>query len=212
LTAWDTSLIKVIDMKTHIHNGFQIGFHFGKYPASVLALVILSASLAQAQALTQSFGELQTRVRRGERVQVIDITGKKTEGEFDGISGASLWLITNSTRQEFLDTSIHEVRKRRSESRWDGALIGLGIGAAAGLATVKLHCSGASESEDCHSIGMAVILPIVAGGGAGVGGLIDFAIKKHDTVFARTGTSGYRFELSPMLGRQLKGVVLSFSF
>ena len=199
-------------MTTHIHNGFRIGLYFRKYSATVLAMVLLSSSVAQAQAPTQSFGELQARVRRGEKVQVVDNTGKKAEGEFDGVSGTSLWLITNSTRQELLDTSIREVRKRRPESRWDGALIGLGIGAVVGLVHVRSHCSGASEREDCLSVGMGFILPIVAGGGAGVGALIDFAIKKHDTVFARTVTSGYRIRLAPMLDKQLKGVVLSVSF
>lgn len=89
-------------MKTRIHNGSPIGLSIGKHPAFVLALVLLSASLAEAQGPTQSLGELQARIRIGENVQVIDVAGKKTEGKFDGISAASLRLIADGGRQEFL--------------------------------------------------------------------------------------------------------------
>lgn len=114
--------------------------------------------------------------------------------------------------KNFSGTQIREVRRQRPESRWDGVLIGLGIGAVAGVLNVKSTCSGASEREDCLAVGWGIILPLFAGGGAGVGALMDFASKKHDIVFARATTSNYRFRLSPTLGKQQKGVILSVSF
>jgi hypothetical protein len=180
--------------------------------ALVLIPMLLPANLARAQSPARSVEELQTRLRIGEKVRVIDSIGKKTEGKFDGTSGSSLRLIVDDTRQEFLEARIREVTKRRPESRWDGVLIGLGIGLIVGTVNITSLCNNASEREDCFSVGWAIVLPLYAGGGAGSGALVDFAIKKHDTVFAPAGASSYRLGLSPIFGSQRKGITLSFAF
>lgn len=183
-----------------------------EYPALGLVLVLFSANLAQAQAPTESFGDLQSRIGIGEKVQIIDIAGRKTEGRFEGVSGASLRLIADGARQEFLETQIREVRKRRPESRWDGVLIGLGIGVAAGVVNVHSVCNDASERGDCYSVGWAIVLPLFAGGGAGSGALIDFAVRKHDVVFTPQPLASHRFRLAPIVDKQRKGISFSLLF
>ena len=178
----------------------------------VLASVLSPVTFAHAQAPARSLEELQARLRTGDKIQVTDSMGKKTQGKFDGISGSSLRLIVDGTRQEFLEARISEITKRRPESRWDGVLIGLGIGLVAGTVNITSVCNNASERDDCFSVGWAIVLPIYAGAGAGSGALIDFAIKKHDTVFAPAGVSGYRFRLSPIFDKQRKGITLSVAF
>jgi hypothetical protein len=177
-----------------------------------LALVLLPAGLAHAQAPAQSLAELQLKVRIGEKVQVIDRSGNKTEGRFDGVSGSSLALIARGSRREFLETQIREVTRQRPESKWDGTLIGLGAGALAGFISVKTHCRNASERDDCLAVGYTFLVPIFAGAGAGTGALIDLAIKRHDTIFAPAVASSYRLRVSPLLTGQRKGVAVSILF
>jgi hypothetical protein len=141
-----------------------------------------------------------------------DSLGKKTEGKFDGVSGGSLRLRVKGAVQEFQDARIREVTKRRPESRWDGVLIGLGTGLVVGTINITSLCNKASEREDCFSVGWAFVLPIYAGAGAGAGALIDFAIKKHETVFAAAGAASYRVGLSPILKRDRKGIAVSVAF
>ena len=185
-----------------------------RYTRSVLGLtlVLLSATLARAQAPSRSFADLQARLQIGEKVEVIDITGKKFTGRFEAVSGASFRLLVDGMRQEFLEGRIREVRKRRPESRWDGALYGLGIGAVVGILNVRSVCHDASERSDCYAVGWAIVLPLFAAGGAGSGALVDFAIKRNVTVFAPAVRSGHRFGLSPMLDARRKGLALSVSF
>jgi hypothetical protein len=177
------------------------------------SLVILPTGLAQAQAPARSFAELQARLHEGDKVQVIDRMGRRIDGDFGHISGAALQLFVHKTPMEFLETEIREVRKRRPESRWNGVLIGMGVGLIAGFVTVTSSCAGASEHDDCVHVGMIIDLPIFAAAGAGAGALIDSTLKKkHDTVFAPAVLRGHRFLRSPVFGDQLKGLRLSVSF
>jgi hypothetical protein len=178
----------------------------------VLISVLLPGKLARAQGPVPSLGELRTKLLIGEKVQVTDSLGKKFEGKFDGVSGGSLRLIVDDTLQEFQQSRIREVTKRRPESRWDGALIGLGIGLVVGTINITSLCNHASERDDCFAVGWVFVLPIYAGAGAGSGALIDFAIKKHDTVFAAAGESGFRIGISPIASKDRKGIALSVAF
>jgi hypothetical protein len=73
-------------------------------------------------------------------------------------------------------------------------------------------CNNASERGDCFSVGWGIVLPIYAGAGAGSGALIDFAIKRHDTIFAPAGAANYRIGVSPIIARRGKGIALSVMF
>jgi hypothetical protein len=54
------------------------------------------------------------------------------------------------------------------------------------------------------------MLPTFAGIGAGTGALIDFAIRKYETVYANPSTSKRGMRVSRILSKDKKGVRVAF--
>jgi len=173
-------------------------------PAS--ALVLLSAQLAQAQSTSPSLDELQRKLSVGERIQVFDNNKSRITGRFNGVSGSSLRLIVKGTGREIPETLLYEVRRERREG--DGVLIGMGIGAVAGLTYVSLECRDASEHDDCINSGnLVIVAPAIA-----VGAFVDWGIRRFETIFQRTTGSADRLRVSPVLNRHQKGLVVGIVF
>ena len=168
--------------------------------------VFLTTTPADASAQVRSLEEAQQELQRGDQVQVIDDSGAIVGGRFDGASGSSLRLLRRGAILEFRSAQISRIRKARDES--DGILIGLGIGAAAGLAYVALDCGGSSESRDCRRAGSAVVI----GPSAAAGALIDRALRKFETIFDRRSPSVKHVRLSPILTAHRKGVALTLVY
>jgi hypothetical protein len=127
------------------------------------------------------------------------------------VSGASLGLTYQGARKEFLARDIREIRRREPDSRWNGALIGLGAGIGAGLLSIPVSC-GTSDRE-CGTIVGLVFVPIGAAAGAVTGALIDGMIARSTTVYAGP-SSRPRAAISfvPVTDRRRKGLALSIRF
>jgi hypothetical protein len=168
--------------------------------AAIVATLLLTPADAWAQ--SSSLGSLDTTLRRGDRVQVIGRDGAVVEGDFDGVSGGSLRVIRRRTAVELPDRQIARVRRRRHEP--DGALFGLGLGAAAGLGFVLISCDASSERADCRRAGSALMI----GPSAVAGALIDRALRRFDTILDRSGPSRRPLQVSPIVGDRLAGVAV----
>jgi hypothetical protein len=172
-------------------------------------LLALMPALASAQQPAATLADLRTRLRIGESIQVVDRRGMSTEGAFDGLSNASLRLIVGGERREFPDGEIQQVRRRRSESKWDGMLIGAGAGIAAGLLWTRAECGNDTE---CAFYTRLVGVPVFGAAGLGGGALIDFAIRRYDTIYAGSTTTGLMLRVSPLLAVRGSGVQITASF
>ena len=175
---------------------------------SVLFLAALLPTLSWAQQPVHSLPELETRVFLGDAVRVIDINEQAIDGRLQRISADSLALVVDGGLRELSEVNIREIRKRSPDRWWNGALIGAGIGVGTGVATAAAVCEGGAE---CTAWGTALLAPGLAGMGAGIGALIDFAISKFDTVYVRPETS-VSFDFLPILSRESKGIQCSISF
>jgi hypothetical protein len=132
-------------------------------------------------------------------------------GRFDSVSGSSLRLsASGKSLREISEMTVAEVEKKRHDSVWNGgaigALIGLGVGAAATVATC-----GTNDTE-CSTIATIVFLPTFTGGGLAIGALTDHFIYKYDPIYLQSASDRPRFRLSPMVSRNEKGVLVSWSF
>ena len=178
------------------------------------AVFMMSAptnAVAQAPP-SNSFQELRSRLKltEGESVQITDDSGKRFKAKLARISDRSISVIVSGVQRELPESSVWEIRHRQRDVWWNGMLIGLGAGAAIGAATVVASCGGDTE---CQFYALAVGVPLFAGIGAGAGAGIDFAIRKHETVYARPNAAGQRgFRVSPILSKDAKGASLSFTF
>ena len=166
---------------------------------------------AQAQTPASSFEELrsQPKLRQGESIEITDDTGKKFKARLAEISVRSIGVIVDGVRRDLQESTVREIQHRRRDVWWNGMLMGLGAGAATGAFITSSACD--NDPECAFYVGI-VSVPLSAGIGAGVGSLIDFAIRKHETVFVRAGAASRRLSISPILSKDRTGVRLAFSF
>jgi hypothetical protein len=89
---------------------------------------------------------------------------------------------------------IREVRGSRSDSIWNGLIIGAGAGALVGLASNVLN------DCDAHECGEAYAIPIGMGIGAAVGAGLD-ALWRHEPVLYRASETGRRLNIQVVAGK-----------
>jgi hypothetical protein len=179
---------------------------------SIIALLAISESRLQAQTPpAATFEELQTglMVKQGDTIEVTENDGSKYKGKIAAFSGSAFTITGRGFKRDLTESRVSRITVRRPDKLWNGLLIGAVAGTAASLVAVATACGG--NDSECSAIATAVFLPIFAGGGAGIGAVIDSAIKKQDTVFVRPNAStGVR--ISPILDKQTVGVRLAFKF
>src|SRR5688572_11443584 len=141
--------------------------------AALVLAVALVPSVAGAQAIARSFGELQQIVKIGQTVFVTDTGGRQTRGKIAVLTPSSLVLLTPETLT-FLEGSVTDIR--RTDRWWKGAVIGLGVGILPGLAAGAAGC--AEYNYPGCVWGPIYGMLSVGGISAAVGMGIDAAVKK----------------------------------
>ena len=169
----------------------------------LFALTALVPVDSTAQTPVQSFDQLNGVVSPGMSVVVQTADGRRATGKVLSLSGAAieidrqLWFFRVRT-MSIPAGSVRRVEKR--DSTWNGALIGVGIGAAA---TVAECVATRNNPGDWSCLEWALIAPL-AGGAIGEG--IDARIRQPLYI------SGPRVQLSPVGGRGRIGVVAAVRF
>ena len=177
----------------------------------VVGVDALMPNRASAQPPVRSLPELQSLLEPGDEVRVIDASGATIQGRVIDLRAGGLNVAVDGRPRNFPEGTIRQVRKHRPDSRWNGVLIGAVLGAAVGAVTKARNCG----ATDCGEGGLVDpgFYVIGAAGGAGVGALVDGALKKFDVVFAAPSTvSGLSVTVAPLLSRHLRGVRLSIAF
>ena len=185
---------------------------FKQYICACLTLVALLPASVRAQEPNSSFEELRSsqRIKEGDSIKVIYRGGTTIQGRFEAISSNSLGLIANGTRHDIPETAVNEIRRRRPDPWWNGTLIGLGVGFAVGAVVAASQCE---NDPECQSLANLSFLPIFSGIGAAAGALIDFSIRRHETVFQASAVShNHGPTISPILSKGQRGVRVSLSF
>jgi hypothetical protein len=181
-------------------------------PIVALAAVLRLAAPAVAQEPVRSFDLLDTRLKPGDTVWLTDAEGREVKGTVRGLSAGSLRLKTDGADREFSASGVQAIRAQRRDSLKNGVLIGALVGLAGGAAACLANpeCSG-----DEAAAGVTVGLGIMgAAAGAGIGALVDAAVKGPKLlVYRAPGTPGQaRLSVAPMIGPRAKGVAVRFTF
>jgi hypothetical protein len=178
-----------------------------------LFTVVLLAIPLQAQTPAGTFEELRDslKLKEQENIEVTEESGEKYKAKIAAVSEDKIIITVDGQRREVTESQVREIRHRRPDKWWNGMLIGLGAGIASAVVAVPTVCG--LNDDECTIIAAAVFLPTFAGIGMGAGAAIDYAIKKHETVFARPTTGTNRnLRVSPILGKKTAGVNVSYTF
>ena len=129
-----------------------------------------------------SFETLPDKLKPGQTVYAMDTQGRETEGRLVRLSDTALTLRVEGADRDFARSELAQVA-RRGDSVSNGAKIGAGIFAAWGLVSV-LQSSGGDNAIDVFGPGVAAgVVGVMAGMGAGIGALVDYAIKGKTVVY-----------------------------
>ena len=171
--------------------------------AAILGAASASAQTAPGNTLSD------TGLLSGAIVRITDSSGAVVQGKLVGLTPTSIRVKAGRSVKEWRASDILEIQKRHEDSVLDGALIGLGVGVAAGIATAYGSCT--HPDSECEAIANAVFIPIGAGGGLAAGALIDRSMHRFDTVF-RSRTSARSWFVAPMLSKERRGVTVAVRF
>lgn len=174
----------------------------------VIIGILTKAAWAQEKP-AQSLADLRANTRYGERVQVTDFNGAIVKGAIVRLSSTSLSVKAGDKTWEWQEAQIREIKKRRNDPWWNGAVTGIVVGALGGAVAGGSTC--AHDSEYC-SLSVAVGFFSGMGVGAAAGSLIDFSIRKMDTAFQHSVSARRPIRLTPILTKDGKGMSVCVSF
>jgi hypothetical protein len=154
---------------------------------AVMLLMGGAVVLAQGGRPATTFVELAQRVTVGERLEIIDARSGRTSGTLVSVTEAAVTLHVGGRSRHLPSTDVVRVERRRSDSKRNGALIGLGTGAVVGTLI------GPADSQTCPTSGVecgqGAMLGAIAGAlwGAAVGWVVDTARVTRELIYLRPG-------------------------
>jgi hypothetical protein len=173
--------------------------------STLAVFVILSPSPAPAQTIANSFEELQTVLKKGQTVIVTDASGQRVKGKVADVSPSSLVVLIPEART-FAEGTVTEIRAAADSLR-NGALIGVGVGVGAGVAVILAKCDNGPDCSYALKVGAGY-----AGIGAAIGAGIDALVNKAGRVLYRSRQQTRSLTLSPLLGKDRQGALVSVRF
>lgn len=178
----------------------------------VVLMLLFAASPAIAQTDTEN---IRARVKDGQKVLITDDQGQQFKGRIGAMAPAKLNIVVDGKSVDVPYDRIVRV-DRPNDSLANGALIGLGVGAALGLIAVARedrngNCSpGDYYCGDTTSGGYLAGTLIVGGLGTAVGVGIDALIHRKHEIYRRG--VGAHTAVAPALGRGVRGVIVSIGW
>jgi hypothetical protein len=114
--------------------------------------------------------------------------------------------VVDGTRIDFAESDLDTVSKR--DSRWNGTLWGLAVGAAVGVSFEKSLADEYGRDDIGYG---SVVVPFAALGG-GIGFVVDAMIKGRHVIYTRSRRSASRAFVLIAWNAWRKGIVVSLQF
>jgi hypothetical protein len=168
----------------------------------VTVTVLLAPAAVGAQSVARSFAELQPLVKIGQTVIVTDVNGETTKGRVIDLSASTLAVRTPEPKA-FPESRVVSVR--RTDSLWNGALIGAGAGGAVAVAGFQAT-RGESDAVYGWAYVASWLAPVV---GAVVGAFVDRSVGNAPIYLASPPISKTRVSVCPLVTPKAAGASIS---
>ena len=187
-----------------------------KRVAAVLLLAAMTTpSPVGAETVARSLEELGRRLKPGQKVHVLERSGRLTEGVITELTESSLTLFAGENRTLGADDVLSV--DREGDSVRNGVLIGAASGAVAGVVVLLSSRSLSQEqkmADDCPECSSPSIVAIAAAEGAALGWLID-ALRKGRTHLYEAPLSRPKHVsagVAPIVGNGRRGLAVAVGF
>jgi hypothetical protein len=178
------------------------------FQAAAAFVVLLAPAIAAAQSSTDSFERMTSTLRAGDRLVVTEHDGRKSTGRVVFATPGSLTLVVPDgaieQRRVFDRAAVAVVR--RTDSLWNGILIGAGIGFVGTEVWTHRACG---RDPECAVYVRLAGWGAMGGGGAIVGAIIDKFTGNR--VIYRAGTAS-AIRIAPVAGRRATGLAVLLQF
>jgi hypothetical protein len=193
-----------LDLETNVTSEIMRTFTL----ALVLATALIGAPL-YGQSPAATFLELQSRLQLhdNEKIEITDNSGSKLKGRAAGLSAATLKVNVKGVPRELSESQVLRIRHRKPDKWWNGMLIGLGVGVGTGIVLAAACDDWCGDN--------AYLNGAFGGGlwGMGIGAGIDFAVRKHETIFENPGAKkSVTLRVAPIVTQNTQGARLAFRF
>lgn len=176
------------------------------------ALLAVVPPRVSAQTDSVAFADVRGLLERGDTVVITDSGGRKTKGALDEITDQAIAVVLHDNlgaeRRVFAAPTVAAIN--RTDSLWNGLLIGAAAGFAATEIFVRRECGPRGSDDECSAIASLVGWLTMVPGGAAAGALIDRAIGNQVVYRAPGGRTA--LSIAPMVGRRGGGVSVSLRF
>lgn len=175
--------------------------------AGATGLPMAQEQAPMAQAASPDADKIRRRVKDGQKIVVTDDQGRTLSGRIGELRPDALMLLVGRDTTKVPYDRIVSIDRPR-DRLWDGALVGLVVGAGIGLAGAVAAASDDSGWGSPDPAFVALVLtPMLGGIGAFIGVAVDAAIPRDSNLYRRTGPT--RISLSPALGPRHRSVAIS---
>lgn len=129
-------------------------------------LIVTISTTGFGQNNVNSWQNLQ-QLKAGDTIRVVTLNSPDTTGKYLRSSADEMFLEVNKNERLIKRADVQRVDVKKGHKRLLHALIGAGIGAAAGLAVF----SGANSEDAFYGVALP-LFPVLVGGGAVTGSLV----------------------------------------
>ncbi len=175
----------------------------------VCLLLCAGETSVDAQEVASSFEQLAVLIKPGDKITLVDVTGRETKGRIGKLSPDALILVTSTGSRQLGEVDVAAITQRRDDSLKNGAIIGAVAGAAYFVTGLAL-LAGIDDGD--------VIIPTAIAGGvlfaglgaaAGVG--IDALISGRQVIYQKPAGRSTVI-VSPVFGHGRQGAAVAVKF
>ena len=187
--------------------------------AVTLAAALCLPALASAQMPPSAFPQLGDQLKPGDTIWVTDAQGREVKGKIGALEPGAI-TVRGGGGRTFNLSDVRQVTVRRGDSVANGGMIGMAVGALAGLGVGIAGCATYPKDDPLRgdaclmAIGLTWIPGLAVGGLVGVG--IDAMVPGDKLVVYRgadpSGASHARVSISPVIAARTKGLAVALSF
>lgn len=180
------------------------------------AFAMLAAMLVSATASAQGAGDhIRDRVKEGQKVSITDEDGREFTGRISSLTADTLIVERGALRAGVPYQQVVKIDRPR-DTLANGALIGFGVGAAAGflamLAEDNRACDPAAwfDCSDPGAGGYAAVTLVGGGLGTAIGVAVDALIRRDRHIYRRGEAT--RVTVAPAVSTGTRAAVVAVSW